>query len=89
MAEALGMVECMGLGAMIEAADAMGQNGKRSSGWLGKDRRRIGYGDRARDVAAVRVQYDAGPAAGRKVGVVVATHVIQQFMTMWTTTCLY
>jgi microcompartment protein CcmL/EutN len=63
MPEALGMVECRGLVAMIEAADAMVKAANvRLRG----------------DVAAVRSAVDAGAAAGKRVGEVVATHVIPQ-----------
>src|ERR1700730_8211670 len=78
MAEALGMVECMGLVAMIEAADAMVKAANvRLVGWEKIDAGLVtaivrGY------VAAVRSAVDAGAAAGRKVGEVVATHVIAQ-----------
>jgi microcompartment protein CcmL/EutN len=74
--EALGMVECMGLVAMIEAADAMVK---------AADVRLVGY-ERIDaglvtaivrgEVAAVRAAVDAGAAAGARVGKVVATHVI-------------
>ena len=67
MPEALGMVECRGLVAMIEAADAMVKSANvRLVGW-----EKI-------DVAAVRSAVDAGAAAGKRVGEVVATHVIPQ-----------
>ena len=73
MAEALGMVECMGLVAMIEAADAMVKSANvRLVGWEKIDAGLVTAIVRG-DVAAVR-----GAAAGKKVGVVVATHVIPQ-----------
>jgi len=78
MAEALGMVECMGLVAMIEAADAMVKTANvRLVGWEKIDAGLVTAIVRG-DVAAVRAAVDAGAAAGRKVGVVVATHVIPQ-----------
>src|SRR5258705_185397 len=78
MAEALGMVECMGLVAMIEAADAMVKAANvRLVGWEKIDAGLVTAIVRG-DVAAVRAAVDAGAAAGRKVGQVVATHVIPQ-----------
>ena len=78
MQEALGMVECMGLVAMIEAADAMVKAANvRLVGWEKIDAGLVTAIVRG-DVAAVRAAVDAGAAAGRRVGVVVATHVIPQ-----------
>ncbi len=78
MAEALGMIECMGLVAMIEAADAMVKAANvRLVGWEKIDAGLVTAIVRG-DVAAVRAAVDAGAAAGRKVGQVVATHVIPQ-----------
>ncbi len=78
MAEALGMVECMGLVAMIEAADAMVKAANvRLVGWEKIDAGLVTAIVRG-DVAAVRAAVDVGAAAGRKVGQVVATHVIPQ-----------
>ena len=78
MAEALGMIECMGLVAMIEAADAMVKSANvRLVGWEKIDAGLVTAIVRG-DVAAVRSAVDAGAAAGKKVGVVVATHVIPQ-----------
>jgi len=78
MAEALGMVECMGLVAMIEAADAMVKTANvRLVGWEKIDAGLVTAIVRG-DVAAVRAAVDAGAAAGRKVGQVVATHIIPQ-----------
>jgi hypothetical protein len=78
MAEALGMVECMGLVAMIEAADAMVKAANvRLVGWEKIDAGLVTAIVRG-DVAAVRAAVDAGAAAGRRVGQVVATHVIPQ-----------
>ncbi len=78
MAEALGMVECMGLVAMIEAADAMVKGANvRLVGWEKIDAGLVTAIVRG-DVASVRAAVDAGAAAGRRVGVVVATHVIPQ-----------
>src|ERR1700675_2331414 len=68
MGEALGMIETRGLVAMIEAADAMVKAANvRMIGWeeLGS-----GY------VTAVRAATDAGAAAARRVGELIAVHVI-------------
>src|SRR3977135_4243801 len=76
MEEALGMVECRGLVAMIEAADAMVKSA---------NVRRVGYEKLGAglvtaivrgEVAAVRSAVDAGAAAARRIGEVVSTHVI-------------
>ncbi len=78
MSEALGMVECMGLVAMIEAADAMVKSANvRLVGWEKIDAGLVTAIVRG-DVAAVRSAVDVGAAAAKKVGVVVATHVIPQ-----------
>jgi ethanolamine utilization protein EutM len=78
MAEALGMVECMGLVAMIEAADAMVKAANvRLVGWEKIDAGLVTAIVRG-EVAAVKAAVDAGAAAGRKVGQVVATHIIPQ-----------
>ena len=71
MGEALGMIETKGLVAMIEAADAM----VNLVGW-----EKIGSGYVTAmvrgDVAAVRAATDAGAAAARRVGELIAVHVI-------------
>jgi microcompartment protein CcmL/EutN len=78
MPEALGMVECRGLVAMIEAADAMVKSANvRLVGWEKIDAGLVTAIVRG-DVAAVRSAVDAGAAAGKRVGEVVATHVIPQ-----------
>ena len=78
MGEALGMIETKGLVAMIEAADAMVKAANvRLVGWEKIDAGLVTAIVRG-DVAAVRAAVDAGAAAGRKVGQVVATHVIPQ-----------
>ena len=74
--EALGMVECRGLVAMIEAADAMVKAAKVTLvGW-----EKIGAGYVTAivrgDVAAVKAATDAGAAAARRVGELVSVHVI-------------
>ncbi len=78
MQEALGMVETKGLVAMIEAADAMVKAANvKLVGWEKIDAGLVTAIVRG-DVAAVRAAVDAGAAAGKKVGQVVATHVIPQ-----------
>src|SRR5450759_2367664 len=76
MGEALGMIETRGLIAMIEAADAMVKAAKVNLvGW-----EKIGSGYVTAmvrgDVAAVRAATDAGAAAARRVGELIAVHVI-------------
>ena len=76
MGEALGMIETRGLTALIEAADAMVKAAKVTLvGW-----EKIGSGYVTvlcrGDVAAVKAATDAGASAGRKVGDLVAVHVI-------------
>jgi len=78
MAEALGMVECMGLVAMIEAADAMVKSANVVLVGYEKIDAGLVTAIVRGEVAAVKAAVDAGAAAGRKVGQVVATHVIPQ-----------
>ena len=76
--EALGLIECRGLVAMIEAADAAVKGANVTLvGWEKIDAGLVTAIVRG-DVAAVRSAVDAGAAAGRKVGEVVAIHVIPQ-----------
>ena len=76
MQEALGMVECKGLVAMIEAADAMVKAANvQLVGYEKIDAGLVTAIVRG-EVAAVRAAVDAGAAAGKRVGEVVATHVI-------------
>ena len=76
MEEALGMVECRGLVAMIEAADAMVKAANvQLVGYEKIDAGLVTAIVRG-EVAAVRSAVDAGAAAGSKVGEVVSTHVI-------------
>ena len=74
--EALGMVECMGLVAMIEAADAM----VKAANVRLVDYERIDAGLVTAivrgEVGAVKAAVEAGAAAGARVGKVVATHII-------------
>jgi ethanolamine utilization protein EutM len=76
MGEALGMVETRGLVSMIEAADASVKAANVVIvGW-----EKIGSGYvtvlMRGDVAAVRAAVDAGAAAARRVGELLAVHVI-------------
>ena len=76
MGEALGMIETRGMVAMIEASDAMVKAAKVTLvGW-----EKIGSGYVTAmvrgDVAAVRAATDAGAAAARRVGELIAVHVI-------------
>ena len=76
MGESLGMVETRGLVSMIEAADAMVKAANVTVvGW-----EKIGSGYVTvlvrGDVAAVRAATDAGAAAARRVGELIAVHVI-------------
>ena len=76
MPEALGMVECMGLVAMIEAADAMVKAANvKLVGWEKIDAGLVTAIVRG-DVAAVKAATDAGAAAARRVGELVSVHVI-------------
>src|SRR6266850_6931503 len=70
------MVECKGLVAMIEAADAMVKAANvQLVGYEKIDAGLVTAIVRG-EVGAVKAAVDAGAAAGRKVGEVVATHVI-------------
>jgi ethanolamine utilization protein EutM len=76
MGEALGMVETRGLIALIEASDAMVKAAKVTLiGW-----EKIGSGYVTAmvrgDAAAVKTATDAGAAAARRVGELIAVHVI-------------
>ena len=74
--EALGMIECRGLVAMIEAADAAVKAANVTLvGWEKVDAGLVTAIVRG-EVAAVKAAVDAGAAAGRKVGEVVSTHII-------------
>jgi ethanolamine utilization protein EutM len=76
MQEAIGMIECRGLVAMIEAADAAVKSANvQLVGYEKIDAGLVTAIVRG-EVAAVKSAVDAGAAAGRKVGEVVATHVI-------------
>jgi ethanolamine utilization protein EutM len=74
--EALGMIECMGFVAMIEASDAMVKAANvRLVGYEKVDAGLVTAIVRG-EVGAVRAAVDAGAAAARKVGTVTAIHVI-------------
>jgi microcompartment protein CcmL/EutN len=74
--EALGMIECRGLVAMIEAADAAVKAANVTLvGWEKIDAGLETVIVRG-EVAAVKAAVDAGAAAGRRVGEVLSTHVI-------------
>jgi len=74
--EALGMIECRGLVAMIEAADAAVKAANVTLvGWEKIDAGLVTAIVRG-EVGAVKAAVDAGAAAGRKVGEVLSTHVI-------------
>ena len=70
------MVECMGMVAMIEAADAMVKSANvKLVGYEKIDAGLVTAIVRG-EVGAVKAAVDAGAAAGRRVGQVVAVHVI-------------
>ena len=74
--EALGMIETRGLVGMIEAADAMVKTANVIFvGWEKVDAGLVTAIVRG-DVAAVQAATDAGAAAARRVGELVAVHVI-------------
>lgn len=74
--EALGMIECMGLVAMIEASDAMVKAANvRLVGYEKVDAGLVTAIVRG-EVGAVKAAVDAGAAAARKVGTVTAVHII-------------
>ena len=76
MEEALGMVECRGLVAMIEAADAMVKAANvELVGYEKVDAGLVTAIVRG-EVGAVKSAVEVGAAAARRIGEVVATHVI-------------
>lgn len=76
MEEALGMVECRGLVAMIEAADAMVKAADvHLVGYERIDAGLVTAIVRGK-VGAVRAAVEAGAAAASKIGEVVSTHII-------------
>lgn len=74
--QALGMVECMGLVAMIEAADAMVKSANVELVGYEKIDAGLVTAIVRGEVGAVKAAVEAGAAAGRRVGTVVATHII-------------
>jgi ethanolamine utilization protein EutM len=76
MAEALGMIECRGFTAMVEAADAMVKAAKVEL--IGYEKIGGGYVTAIvrGDVAAVKAALEAGARGAEKVGEVVSVHVI-------------
>lgn len=74
--EALGMIETKGFVAMVEASDAMVKAANVKL--IGYEKIGAGYVTALvrGDVAAVRAATDAGAAAARKVGELIAVHVI-------------
>ncbi|MGB3564931.1 MAG: BMC domain-containing protein [Thermoanaerobaculia bacterium] len=76
MAEALGMIECRGFAAMVEASDAMVKAAKVEL--VGHEKTGGGYVTAIvrGDVAAVKAAIEAGVRGAEKVGEVVSTHVI-------------
>ena len=76
MEEALGMIECRGLVAMIEAADTMVKAANVELVGYEKIDAGLVTAIVRGEVAAVKSAVDAGAAAASRVGEVVATHVI-------------
>jgi len=74
--EALGMVECFGLVAMIEAADAMVKSANVELVGYEKIDAGLVTAICRGEVGAVKAAVDAGAAAARRIGTVTATHVI-------------
>ncbi len=74
--EALGMVECMGLVAMIEAADAMVKTANVNLVGYEKVDAGLVTAIVRGEVGAVKAAVEAGAAAASKVGTVTAVHVI-------------
>ena len=76
MSDALGMIETRGYAAMVEASDAMVKAADvRVIGWQAVGGGLVTTLVRG-DVAAVRAATEAGEAAARAVGEVLAVHVI-------------
>ncbi len=76
MAEALGMIECRGFAAMVEAADAMVKAAKVEL--VGFEKIGGGYVTAVvrGDVAAVKAATEAGARGAERVGELVSVHVI-------------
>lgn len=76
MTDALGMIECKGFAAMVEASDAMVKAAKVEL--VGYEKTGGGFVTAVvrGDVAAVKAAVEAGVRGAEKVGEVVAVHVI-------------
>lgn len=74
--QALGMVECMGLVAMIEAADAMVKAANVELVGYEKIDAGLVTAIVRGEVGAVKAAVEAGAAAARRIGTVTAVHVI-------------
>ena len=76
MTEALGMIECRGFAAMVEASDAMVKAAKVEL--VSYEKTGGGYVTAIirGDVAAVKAACDAGQTAATRVGEIVSVHVI-------------
>ena len=74
--DALGMIECRGFTAMVEASDAMVKAAKVEL--TGYEKTGGGYVTAIvrGDVAAVRAALDAGSRAAERVGEVISVHII-------------
>ena len=74
--DALGMIECRGFAAMVEASDAMAKAAKVEL--TGYEKTGGGYVTTVvrGDVAAVRAALDAGGRAAERVGEVISVHII-------------
>jgi ethanolamine utilization protein EutM len=74
--QALGMIECRGFAAMVEASDAMVKAARVEL--KGHERTGGGYVTAIvrGDVAAVRAALDAGQRAAERVGEVISVHII-------------
>jgi len=74
--DALGMIECRGFAAMVEASDAMVKAAKVEL--VSYEKTGGGYVTAIvrGDVAAVRAALDAGARAAERVGEVISTHII-------------
>lgn len=74
--EALGMVECMGMVAMIEAADTMVKAANVELVGYEKIDAGLVTAIVRGEVGAVKAAVEAGAAAASRIGTVVATHII-------------
>lgn len=74
--QALGMIECRGLVAMIEAADAMVKTANVTLVGYEKIDAGLVTAIVRGEIGAVKAAVDAGASAARRIGEVVAVHVI-------------